>query len=287
MIAWSSMNSMVGCEVDDCRFGDLHRGGVGTGIGRIGVDLPRALRDPRHRDNLLLVDGDPLRNWVWSDDPFADVVARIGGDERVDVRFDERARVEMLVAQPLVEPQLGQAWQEPARCICTPHVMHMGASMPAVEAEAEPVVQRGQAGRIDPRQPRIEARRINAPNIAYSAMANASPTRIATFCPLARMPPMISIGTTKGSAETMSPWSARGIKRSPPSEPRWRPRPRRRGGGNIRGRGPCLFSKLSDRRFVHLAARKPSGSPPSLRAVIRRLNAPAGHSSATGTAIVR
>src|SRR5881398_804849 len=30
--------------------------------------------------------------------------------------------------QPLVLPQLGQAWQEPARCIWTPHCMHMGAS---------------------------------------------------------------------------------------------------------------------------------------------------------------
>jgi hypothetical protein len=25
--------------------------------------------------------------------------------------------------QPLVEPQDGQAWHEPARCICTPHCM--------------------------------------------------------------------------------------------------------------------------------------------------------------------
>ena len=31
--------------------------------------------------------------------------------------------------QPLVEPQLGQAWQEPARIICTPHCMHMGESL--------------------------------------------------------------------------------------------------------------------------------------------------------------
>src|SRR4051794_17573447 len=31
--------------------------------------------------------------------------------------------------QPLVEPQLGQAWQEPARIICTPHCMHIGASL--------------------------------------------------------------------------------------------------------------------------------------------------------------
>ena len=30
--------------------------------------------------------------------------------------------------QPLVVPQLGQAWQEPARCITTPHCMHIGAS---------------------------------------------------------------------------------------------------------------------------------------------------------------
>jgi hypothetical protein len=31
--------------------------------------------------------------------------------------------------QPLVLPQLGQAWHEPARIICTPHCMHMGASL--------------------------------------------------------------------------------------------------------------------------------------------------------------
>ena len=30
---------------------------------------------------------------------------------------------------PLVDPQLGQAWQEPARIICTPHCMHIGASL--------------------------------------------------------------------------------------------------------------------------------------------------------------
>ena len=30
--------------------------------------------------------------------------------------------------QPLVEPQLGQAWQLPARIIWTPHCMHIGAS---------------------------------------------------------------------------------------------------------------------------------------------------------------
>ena len=30
--------------------------------------------------------------------------------------------------QPLVLPQLGQAWQEPARCIWTPHCMQYGAS---------------------------------------------------------------------------------------------------------------------------------------------------------------
>src|SRR5688572_11109379 len=31
--------------------------------------------------------------------------------------------------QPLVLPQLGQAWQEPARCIWTPHCMQYGASL--------------------------------------------------------------------------------------------------------------------------------------------------------------
>src|SRR4029450_7011438 len=30
--------------------------------------------------------------------------------------------------QPLVLPHDGQAWQEPARCICTPHCMQYGAS---------------------------------------------------------------------------------------------------------------------------------------------------------------
>ena len=30
--------------------------------------------------------------------------------------------------QPLVLPQDGQAWHEPARCICTPHCMQYGAS---------------------------------------------------------------------------------------------------------------------------------------------------------------
>src|SRR4051812_2428710 len=30
--------------------------------------------------------------------------------------------------QPLVLPQLGQAWHEPARCIWTPHCMQYGAS---------------------------------------------------------------------------------------------------------------------------------------------------------------
>ena len=30
--------------------------------------------------------------------------------------------------QPLVLPQLGQAWHEPARIIGTPHCMHIGAS---------------------------------------------------------------------------------------------------------------------------------------------------------------
>ena len=34
----------------------------------------------------------------------------------------------VLQLQPLVLPQLGQAWQEPARCIWTPHCMQYGAS---------------------------------------------------------------------------------------------------------------------------------------------------------------
>lgn len=35
-------------------------------------------------------------------------------------------RVDQL--QPLVVPHDGQAWQEPARCMTTPHCMHIGAS---------------------------------------------------------------------------------------------------------------------------------------------------------------
>jgi hypothetical protein len=31
--------------------------------------------------------------------------------------------------QPEVLPQLGQAWHDPARTICTPHCMHIGASL--------------------------------------------------------------------------------------------------------------------------------------------------------------
>jgi hypothetical protein len=30
--------------------------------------------------------------------------------------------------QPLVVPHDGHAWQEPARCMVTPHCMHIGAS---------------------------------------------------------------------------------------------------------------------------------------------------------------
>jgi polysaccharide biosynthesis/export protein len=36
------------------------------GLGRIGLDLPAALRNPRHRDNLLLVDGDSVAIPVYS-----------------------------------------------------------------------------------------------------------------------------------------------------------------------------------------------------------------------------
>ena len=38
--------------------------------------------------------------------------------------------------QPLVLPQLGQAWQLPARIICTPQVMHIGASPIRTSSEA-------------------------------------------------------------------------------------------------------------------------------------------------------
>jgi hypothetical protein len=41
----------------------------------------------------------------------------------------EHVLIDVHQLQPLVEPQLGQAWHEPARIICTPHCMHMGASL--------------------------------------------------------------------------------------------------------------------------------------------------------------
>lgn len=41
----------------------------------------------------------------------------------------ERRSAPRAQLQPLVLPQLGQAWHEPARFICTPHCMHIGASL--------------------------------------------------------------------------------------------------------------------------------------------------------------
>jgi hypothetical protein len=38
--------------------------------------------------------------------------------------------------QPLVVPQLGQAWHDPARIICTPHCKHIGASCALTEIRA-------------------------------------------------------------------------------------------------------------------------------------------------------
>ncbi len=55
--------------------------------------------------------------------------------DRSSPKADSRARqpggpawVVSCQLQPLVEPQLGQAWQLPARIIWTPHCMHIGAS---------------------------------------------------------------------------------------------------------------------------------------------------------------
>ena len=45
-----------------------------------------------------------------------------------NARHPLQSDVTLRQLQPLVEPQLGQAWQAPARCIWTPHCMHMGAS---------------------------------------------------------------------------------------------------------------------------------------------------------------
>ena len=68
--------------------------------------------------------------------------------------------------QPLVLPQLGQAWHEPARCICTPHCMQYGASAwdtcvrigaGTGAAGATPVVLLGQ---VEQREGRLDRRRI-------------------------------------------------------------------------------------------------------------------------------
>ena len=66
---------------------------------------------------------------------------------RLDVGGAHRAGDAQL--QPLVVPQLGQAWQAPARTIATPHCMHIGASELADHARRRRVVvrhRRGDAG---------------------------------------------------------------------------------------------------------------------------------------------
>ena len=45
--------------------------------------------------------------------------------------------------QPLVVPQLGQAWQLPARCMTTPHCMHSGASWLTEWVAYSPAVKAG------------------------------------------------------------------------------------------------------------------------------------------------
>jgi protein involved in polysaccharide export with SLBB domain len=45
------------------------------GLGRIGIDLPNVLRNPRHRDNLLLEDGDSI--WVPRYSPVVNVTGSV------------------------------------------------------------------------------------------------------------------------------------------------------------------------------------------------------------------
>jgi len=59
--------------------------------------------------------------------PFGDLGEE--DDEQTVAAAATGAGVEADQLHPLVEPQLGQAWHEPARIIWTPHCMHMGASL--------------------------------------------------------------------------------------------------------------------------------------------------------------
>ena len=60
-------------------------------------------------------------------DPFGLFVEK--NDEQAVTGSTGRPGVEPDQLHPLVEPQLGQAWHDPARFICTPHCMHIGASL--------------------------------------------------------------------------------------------------------------------------------------------------------------
>jgi hypothetical protein len=55
-------------------------------------------------------------------------VSRVSAPHRSTIQSG-RNPARPLQLQPLVLPQLGQAWQLPARTICTPHCMHIGASL--------------------------------------------------------------------------------------------------------------------------------------------------------------
>jgi len=65
------------------------------------------------------------RPWGWQ--ASGHVVNRRGRTSRGPRRAPSPSPFGQL--QPLVLPQLGQAWQLPARFICTPHCMHIGASL--------------------------------------------------------------------------------------------------------------------------------------------------------------
>ena len=51
------------------------------------------------------------------------------GAKRHDMRDIPRREHFRCQLQPEVLPHDGHAWHEPARCICTPHCMHIGASL--------------------------------------------------------------------------------------------------------------------------------------------------------------
>src|SRR3954466_12844870 len=79
--------------------------------------------------------------------------------------------------QPLVLPQLGQAWQEPARIIWTPHCMHIGASL--WRTRSTPAVGVWSLlGASGARPSSIEAARSPADGMLFGSAAMSDPVRV-------------------------------------------------------------------------------------------------------------